>query len=333
MIFLKLLASGKLTVVGMLLLGILLYALHDQKDLIWMLSLPFALLALNLLAAIIMKPGLRKSRGMLVFHLALLLLLLLAAFGRLSRFEANVEIVEGGVFNINNLSDVIRGPLHFGQLEQLSFMQGKYSVEYEDDLQRGLTQSEVILPDEQGRPIRQFVGDDKPLRLHGYQFYTTSNKGFAVILTWIPETGRALRGALHLPSFPYLDWNQTTTWKIPGTNKTVNIELQVPQTLREQLKRKLSWKLQSHAANNASLEIRSGDSPIKLNRGEQISLANGVLRFDDVRGWMGYKVYYDPTLSWLFIIAVCGISGLIWHYRILLFGLPLQIAERKSITS
>ncbi len=326
---LRLLANRKLTVVAILLLAGFLYGLHDQAQ--WMLSLPFALLALNLLAAIIVEPGLRKKHGLFVFHLSLLLLLLLAAFGRLSRFEANLEIVEGGVFNINNLSNVTRGPLHFGRLEQLSFMQGKYSVEYADDLQRGATRSEVILPDAQGRSIRKFVGDDKPLSLHGYQFYTTSNKGFAVVLTWLPKSGQPITGALHLPSFPRFDWRQVNSWLIPGTEKSVNIELMIPDSLRQQLEKRQSWQLLSQSAKDAWLKIKNADKTIILHRGEQITLANGKLRFDEVRGWMGYKIYYDPTLLWLFISAVCGVLGLLWYYYFLFPVLLLPTTLEKPL--
>lgn len=333
MILLKLIASGKLTIVGMLLLSVMLYILHDQKDLIWLLSLPFTLLALNLLAAIIVKPGLRKSRGMFIFHLSLFLLLLLAAFGRLSRFEANLELVQGGVFNANNLSNITRGPLHFGQLQQLSFMQGKYSVDYKDDLQRGATHSEIIVPDEFGKPVRQFVGDDKPFSLHGYQFYTTSNKGFAVVVTWLPESGQSRSGAIHLPSFPSFDWRQVNSWSIPGTTKSINIELKIPGSLRKQLKKPQSWQLHNQSANEARLEIKYADKILILRRGEQITLANGNLRFDEVRGWMGYKVYYDPVLLWLFIISVCGVLGLLWHYYFLFPVLSLPTVLEKNQTS
>jgi predicted negative regulator of RcsB-dependent stress response len=29
---------------------------------------------------------------------------------------------------------------------------------------------------------------------------------------------------------------------------------------------------------------------------------------------MGYKVFYDPTLRWLFIISIIGIVGMFAHY-------------------
>jgi len=327
------LANRKVTVMVLLLLGGLLYGLHDHADLLWVLGLPFALLALNLLAAIIVEPGLRKKHGLFVFHLSLLILLLLAAFGRLSRFEANLEIVRGGVFSVNNLKDITRGPLHFGRLEQLSFMQGRYSVEYAEDLQRGATLSEVIVPDTQGKSISRFVGDDKPLSLHGYRFYTTSNKGFAAVLTWLPESGLPISGALHLPSFPRLDWKQVNSWSVPGTAKSVNIELQIPDSLRLQLDSKLPWQLQNQSAKDAWLEINNGGKSVIVRRGEQVSLTNGKLRFDEVRGWMGYKIYYDPTLPWLFVSALCGILGLLWHYRALFAGSLLRVTFEKPVTS
>jgi hypothetical protein len=29
---------------------------------------------------------------------------------------------------------------------------------------------------------------------------------------------------------------------------------------------------------------------------------------------MGYKVFYDPTLKWLFFLSVIAVCGLAWHY-------------------
>ena len=29
---------------------------------------------------------------------------------------------------------------------------------------------------------------------------------------------------------------------------------------------------------------------------------------------MGYKVYYDPTLRWLFFVSIIAVFGMAWHY-------------------
>ena len=39
----------------------------------------------------------------------------------------------------------------------------------------------------------------------------------------------------------------------------------------------------------------------------------GRLRFEKLTAWMGYRVFYDPTLQWLFFVAVIGVLGLS-HY-------------------
>ena len=38
------------------------------------------------------------------------------------------------------------------------------------------------------------------------------------------------------------------------------------------------------------------------------------MRYDRLSAWMGYKVYYDPTLRWLFFVAIIAVIGMAWHY-------------------
>ena len=49
------------------------------------------------------------------------------------------------------------------------------------------------------------VGDDTPLVLDGYRLYTTSNKGFAPLLTWQQNGAPAVHGVLHGTQVARLD--------------------------------------------------------------------------------------------------------------------------------
>ena len=59
------------------------------------LALAMALLALNLVAAIVVHPAFRRQLPLLVAHLALLALVLLAAYGRLASLDGRFELTQG----------------------------------------------------------------------------------------------------------------------------------------------------------------------------------------------------------------------------------------------
>ena len=37
------------------------------------------------------------------------------------------------------------------------------------------------------------------------------------------------------------------------------------------------------------------------------------MRYERLTGWMGYRIFYDPTLLPLFVVALLGVLGLAWH--------------------
>ena len=63
------------------------------------------------------------------------------------------------------------------------------------------------------------IGDQTPLVLEGYRFYTTSNKGFAPVFVWQPAGGAAERGSVHLPPYPVLQFAQQVEWTPPGATE------------------------------------------------------------------------------------------------------------------
>src|SRR3569832_1817574 len=193
----------RLTLVGMLLLafGAALSYNNPATTSVWVLVVPMSLLAVNLLAAIITNPRINRRGGLLTFHLALLGVVILAAIGRLTHLEAHIELLQDTAFSSKDIFDDSRGPLHRGKLDEISFVQGPYTVDYAAGMMRGLTHSQVRLPDGQGGWETRVIGDDRPLVIEGYRFYTSFNKGFAPILTWIPDQGEPQPGAVHMPSF------------------------------------------------------------------------------------------------------------------------------------
>jgi cytochrome c biogenesis protein ResB len=299
-------ASLKVTLAGMVLLAIgSIWIYGNSVDVSqWVLVVPLALLAINLACAIITNPRINGPPGLLIFHLALLSIAILAAIGRLVHLDAHVEMPLGAEFGPEQLLETQAGPLHGGAIEKVSFVQGPYSVEYAAYRRRGLTFSHVKVHDSKGQWIAQVVGDDRPLVIQSYRFYTTHNKGFSPILTWIPDNGEAITGFVNMPSYPLFDYKQDNGWTPPG-GKEIKFWLQLNTGLKEEA----PWTLDSKKAT-AILAVTSNGQRVELPPGSEVRLDGGKLRFEALSSWMGYRVFYDPTIKWLFFVSIAGVLGL-----------------------
>lgn len=309
-VVLRKLASLRLTLVGMVLLALGAALSYDNPagTPAWVLVVPLAVLALNLLAAIVSNPRINRRGALLVFHLGLLGIVVLAAVGRLTRLEAHVELTEGAAFSPEEMIDVRKGPWHDGALDRLYFVQGPYTVDYAPGMVRGITRNQVLVPDGQGGLEARVIGDDTPLLMAGYRVYTTFNKGFAPVLTWIPDGGQAVTGTVHMPSYPLFDFRQANRWTPPGANE-VRFWLQLDTGLDD----KVAWTLDPRHARGV-LVVKDGAQRVELRPGQSVRLEGGSLRYNRLSSWMGYKLYYDPTLHWLFITAIVAVIGLAAHF-------------------
>jgi len=316
---LRRLASLKFTLVGMVLLagGAALSYGNPVETSVWVLIVPLALLALNLAAAIVTNPRINRQPGLLVFHICLLATVLLAGLGRLTHLDAHLEIAQNEVFSTDTLQEVKKGPWHSGNLDKIQFIQGTYTVNYAKGLKRGLTHSEVFLPGLGGATVVQIVGDDRPLILERYRFYTTHNKGFVPILTWLPNQGEPVTGRINMPAYPLYDYKQDNSWIPSGTKEEIKfwLQLQTGMTMDE------AWVLDGRNATG-TLVVTSGGKRTELEPGDEVSLEHGRLRFESLTTWMGYRVFYDPTIQWLFWVTVVGVFGLTHFFWVKLNLVP-----------
>ena len=305
------LGSVRLAFVGMIALALGATLSYDNPagTSMWVLVAPLALLAVNLLAAIITNPRINRRPGLLVFHVGLLGIIVLAGIGRLTHMDAHLEITQGTAFDIQSIHDVTKGPWHFGDLDEVNFIQGPYTVQYSAGMVRGLTHSNLLVRNDDGRWQERVIGDDRPLVKENYRFYTTFNKGFAPILTWVPDDGRPITGTVHMPSYPLFSFKQENTWT-PPNGEEIKFWLRLNTGLREDA----AWTLDGSQATG-TLVVNSAGKRVELQPGDEVPVNGGTLRYEDLTTWMGYKIFYDPTLTPLFITAIITVIGLFVHFK------------------
>lgn len=274
----------------------------------WALALPLGLLAANLAAAVATHPTFRAQGALLVFHIALLAIIVLAAAGRLTYLKGAVELVDGQVFE-GSLIQRESGPLHAEGLARARFANLGFEVHYEPGLQRAQTRNRVAFATGGGVAGEAIIGDTEPLALNGYRFYTSSNKGYAPELVWTPHDGATpARGAIHMPSFPAQLPRQVLEWTPPGGAQVLHTRLEIDDVI--DLER--PWVMKPPAVH--ALAVRTGATNVTLRPGESHRFAEGTLRYEGLRMWMGYTVSYDWTMPWLFAAGVLAVVALGWHF-------------------
>jgi len=153
------------------------------------------------------------------------------------------------------------------------------------------------------------IGDQTPLVLEGYRFYTTSNKGFAPVFVWQRTGAPAQRGSVHLPPYPVLQFAQQAQWTLPGTERSLTVRLPLDEELID-YERASRFSLPPSRA----IEVVHGGKTQTLQPGASLELAEGRLRYEGLTTWMGYAVFFDWTLPWLAAAAVLAALALGWHF-------------------
>ena len=128
-------------------------------------------------------------------------------------------------------------------------------------------------------------------------------------MSWTPEGGEAITGVVNMPSYPLFDYKQDNHWTPPGTQLDIKFWLQIDAGLDPER----AWTLDARNSS-AVLVVTNNDVRRELREGDHIQLPGGELTFEKLTMWMGYRVFYDPTIQWMFFIAVAGVLGLGYHF-------------------
>ena len=279
----------------------------------------FAALGLNLGAALVRHAGLRRQLPLLVAHLALAALVVGAGVSRLVSLDGRFELAEGVPFD-GRLIDGAVGAWHADRLHALALRHEGFEIDYAPGRQRGPTRNTVAWADAQGRVQRTVIGDHRPLLLGGYRITTTPNKGFAPVLRWMPDTGEAVTGAVHLPSFPVHELKQSNEFRLPD-GRALWLLLQIDDRLIDPATATRFAMPREHR-----LVVRLDGRRAELRPGDAVTLPGGTLRYEALSTWMGYRITGDPTLPWLLGAALLAAVSLAGHY-VLKFRSPHAAAR------
>lgn len=323
------LGSLRLTLGGMLFLTVTVLSTyqHPTIPLTWV-AVPLALLAVNLLAAILSNPRFRQMPGLLVFHIGLLVIIILAGIDIMTRLSARVAIVEGQSFDPAEVVVRSRGPWHRMHLQDIQFIQGPVRVDYTYGLRRDEVQSRIWTGSTAERGMERLVSLHTPLEVSHYRLLPTANKGYAVILSWIDTAGATVTGAVHMPSFPLYEWKQRNQWTTPkGERLTLQLQFDSP-VLPDR-----PWSLETASSHVQQLLITNAGGEVVLRRGDSVEMEGGRLRFDEVRLWLGYSIDYNVTLLWQFIAAMLSITGLGVHFWKKFAVIPAPVSQSGRLIS
>lgn len=289
--------------------GALLVA-HDVADATVVMPLPFTVFVLNLVGAIAARPALRTNAPLLLFHVALLALVLLFAVARLTYFDGATAITSGMAF-AQDLARDERGPLHDDRLAELRFANAGFSENFPQRGRYLATYNRVLWWDADGRRHAVEIGDDRPLLMAGYRIYTTRNRGFSPSFLWRPKDGEEDFGTVQLVDTQMGDFAPVNKWQIPaGPEVWAMVDLRTDGAPAPGSRRA---NLGSEELDHV-LVLRIADRRHELRPGQSLTLPEGVLTYVRLDSWMSYRIIHDPTKPWLVATIAVAIASLVWFY-------------------
>ncbi len=304
-------ASNRATLALLALLGLSIAAYYQLSAAgrIWLLAIPALLLIVNFLLALATRNILRNNRPLMLFHFALIALVLLAFAGRMSFFKATLELAQNETF-AGQLENRRQGAWHRYGLAGASFTNLGFDIRYRAGIKRERTANRVRLnrPDGRGQVVE--IGDHVPLVIGHYRFYTSHNKGYAPVFEWRADgAASAVVGSVHLPAYPTHEFRQALEWRIPGTDLRPWTMLRIDE---EVMPRGRDFDFRVPARHR--LILRLGGERRELRPGDAVELPGGTLVYRELSTWMGYKVDYDWTRPWILAAAIIALLSLATHY-------------------
>ena len=274
---------------------------------------PFTLLGANLAASVATNARFRRDLPLLVFHLALVALVVLFTIARLTYFEGMTSLTADTEFD-NTFLAQSRGPLHPDRLSVLRFANEGFTEKFPERGDYHATYNAVRWWDETGNSHVAEIGDDTPLVLDGYRIYTSARRGFSPVFRWEPTEGDIEYGTVQLQEIDGGGYAPASAWPLPG-GPEVWVMLDFDRIPEPQAGERIGLGAEEMRHH---LVLRAGDERRELRRGETAELAGGKLTYTGLGSWMGYRIIYDPTKPWLVATTIVAVASLLWFYARLL---------------
>jgi len=311
-LFSSYIASNQLSLVLLvcLFIGVVFYQQTTSPARLAVILVPVILLMINFIANLVIRKAFVTKPALLVFHMALFAMAVLLMLGQLTYLNGTLELGSQEAFS-GQLENVQSGPWHDYQLHNKKFTNLGFSIHYHKGVMRDNTINRIQLMQNNGNAQIIEIGDHIPLVIGHYRFYTTHNKGYAPLFRWTPAGGDSLMGSVHLPAYPIHEYKQAKEWLLPQTQQKIWTMLVIEEDVLPE-HRDFDFRI----PYKHHLVVRVGEQRYTLQEGDEVALASGVLRYDSLASWMGYKVDYDWTRSWLLITCLIALLSLSLHYII-----------------
>lgn len=300
-----------------------LWAKAPERSATLAMLLPFSLLTMNLLAAIVTNRRFRADLPLLVFHLALLALATALVVARLTYFEGQAAVTAGTSFDGSLIAEE-SGPLHNRRIADLRFTNLGFTENYPDRGHYHATYNRVRWLSDDGREQVADIGDDVPLVLAGYRIYTSRYRGFSPVFRWTDADGADEWGTVQLRDSNNGAFAGANDWTLPdGRAAWLMVDAVDAAAPQEGARVRTNLGAGSDAQR---IVLRIGDMRHVLTPGDQLELTGGTLTYVRLDSWMGYRIVADPTRPWLIGAVALGIIALVWFYARIVFR-PLPAAS------
>lgn len=318
-------ASPKLSVAFFILAaGGALWASTPGRSATLAMLVPFSLLAINLLAAIATNRRFRTDLPLLVFHLALLAMIVTFVIARLTYFEGQATVTAGAAFEGDLLGEE-SGALHVSRLDEARFTNLGFTENFPARGHYHATYNRVSWQAADGDTHTADIGDDVPLILHGYRIYTSRHRGFSPVFRWQKADGNDEWGTVQLRDNNGGDFAGANDWVLPdGAKAWLMMDFEAAESTGGARSRtNFGIDPQHHR-----LILRIGDERHTLKPGQSLARPGGTLTYVRPGSWMGYRIVADPTKPWLIGSVALAVMSLVWFYTRVLFR-PIPLASNR----